>query len=287
MTTATVGPNEVDLAPAEFDQIRALVRERSGIVLEDGKEYLVTNRLLPVLRRHELPNLAALCAQLRSSPGLAADVVDAMTTNETSFFRDVHPFEALRQQLIPELLSRPGRDGQLDIWSAASSSGQEPFSVAILLAEHFPDLVASRRARILATDLSPSMVERTRDAVYTRLEVNRGLSAAMLLRWFDKDGAGFRVKPALRELVDARQLNLLEARTVGRRFDVILCRNVLIYFDQETKARTIESLRSALTPGGYLILGATENLLGMQDGWVRTQHDRLVAYRLDSNAPHA
>lgn len=285
MSTVTVGSSEVDLTPAQFDQIRALVRERSGIVLEDGKEYLVSNRLLPVLRQHGLPNLAALCAQLRGSPQLAIDVVDAMTTNETSFFRDVHPFEAMRQQLIPELLSRPGRDSQLDIWSAASSSGQEPFSVAILLAEHFPDLVASRRARILATDLSPSMVERTRDAVYSRLEVNRGLSAAMLLRWFDKDGAGFRVKPELRALVDSRQLNLLQANTVGRRFDLILCRNVLIYFDQQTKARIVESFRSALTPGGYLILGATENLLGMQEGWERTQCDRLVAYQLADNTP--
>jgi chemotaxis protein methyltransferase CheR len=268
------------LGTAEFDFLRALVRERSAIVMEPGKEYLVESRILPLLRSEGIPDPAALVALLRGAPRgeLERRVIEAMTTNETSWFRDVHPFEALRTSLLPELIAARAAEQKLRCWSTACSSGQEAYSLAMTLAEHFPRL-ADWDIQIVATDLSREMVERTRVGCYGQLEVNRGLPAAMLLRYFEREGTHWQVKPALRARVQARAMNLVEPWPVLPRFDLILLRNVLIYFDLETKRTILRRARQLLRPDGILFLGSAETTAMIDDSWQRLSSAGTVAYR--------
>lgn len=276
---ATVAPSrDAGISAAEFDVVRALVRRRAAIELDDGKEYLVASRLLPLLRRHGDVTMSELIGRLPRDAALADEVVDAMTTNETSFFRDLHPFDALREQIVPELLARPGRGSRLSIWCAASSSGQEPYSLAIMLAEHFPQLVAVNGVRILATDLSPTMVERTAAGRFSRIEVNRGLPAPLLMRWFEQDGSAFRADETLRRMIEVRTLNLAEPWAGIGPFDLVMCRNVLIYFSGDTKRGVLSRIRRSLSPGGVLMLGGTESTMGVDDTWDRREYGRTVAY---------
>ncbi len=268
------------LGTAEFDFLRALVRERSAIVMEPGKEYLVESRILPLLRSEGLPDPAALVAVLRGAPRgeLERRVVEAMTTNETSWFRDVHPFEALRTTLLPELIAARAAEKKLRFWSTACSSGQEAFSLAMLLAEHFPRL-ADWDIQIVATDLSRDMVERTRAGCYGQLEMNRGLPGALLLKYFERAGTHWQVKPALRALVHPRTMNLVQPWPVLPRFDLILLRNVLIYFDLETKRTLLRRARQLLRPDGALFLGSAETTAMIDDSWQRLSSAGTVAYR--------
>ena len=268
------------LGAAEFDFLRALIRDRSAIVLEPGKEYLVESRILPLLRSESLSNPAALVAALRAAPRgeLERKMVEAMTTNETSWFRDVHPFNALRTELLPALIMARAPERKLRLWSTACSSGQEAYSLTIMLAEHFPDL-GDWDVQITATDLSREMVERTRHGRYGQLEINRGLPATHLIKYFERHGTHWQVKPKLRQLVQARQMNLIEAWPVLPRFDVILLRNVLIYFDLETKRAILRHARQALRPDGVLFLGSAETTVLVDDGWGRVTTAGAVAYR--------
>jgi chemotaxis protein methyltransferase CheR len=274
-TTATTAGG---ITADEFEQVRELVRRRAAIELDDGKEYLVTSRLLPLLRRHGNVTMSELIGRLGHDAVVATEIVDAMTTNETSFFRDLHPFDALRDRIIPDLLARPGRAGRLTIWCAACSSGQEPYSLAIMLAEHFPQLVALNGVRILATDLSPTMVERTGAGRFSRIEVNRGLPAPALMRWFEQDGATFRANDTLRRMIEVRTLNLAEPWAGIGPFDLVLCRNVLIYFSTDTKRTVLTRIRRSLAPGGLLLLGGTESTMGVDDTWDRREYGRTIAY---------
>ncbi|MBK6778332.1 MAG: protein-glutamate O-methyltransferase CheR [Gemmatimonadetes bacterium] len=268
------------LGPAEFDFLRGLVRERSAIVLEPGKEYLVESRLVPLLRDRQLPSLASLAAALRADPRgeLERAVVEAMTTNETSFFRDHHPFEALQHRLLPELIAARASERRLRFWSNACSSGQEAYSLAMLLAEHFPGLRAWD-VSILATDLSRDMVRRTQQASYGQLEMNRGLPAPLLVKYFDRQGTRWQVKPDLRRWVQAREMNLMEGWPPLPRFDVIFLRNVLIYFDLDTKRAILRRARQALRPDGFLLLGSAETTVMVDDAWERVVVGGSVAYR--------
>ncbi len=268
------------LGPAEFDFLRGLVRERSAIVLEPGKEYLVESRLVPLLRDRQLPSLATLAAALRADPRgeLERAVVEAMTTNETSFFRDHHPFEALQHRLLPELIAARASERRLRFWSNACSSGQEAYSLAMLLAEHFPGLRAWD-VSILATDLSRDMVRRTQQASYGQLEMNRGLPAPLLVKYFDRQGTRWQVKPDLRRWVQAREMNLMEGLPPLPRFDVIFLRNVLIYFDLDTKRAILRRARQALRPDGFLLLGSAETTVMVDDAWERVVVGGSVAYR--------
>ncbi|MBK6421157.1 MAG: protein-glutamate O-methyltransferase CheR [Gemmatimonadetes bacterium] len=268
------------LGPAEFDFLRGLVRERSAIVLEPGKEYLVESRLVPLLRDRQLPSLATLAAALRADPRgeLERAVVEAMTTNETSFFRDHHPFEALQHRLLPELIAARASERRLRFWSNACSSGQEAYSLAMLLAEHFPGLRAWD-VSILATDLSRDMVRRTQQASYGQLEMNRGLPAPLLVKYFDRQGTRWQVKPDLRRWVQAREMNLMEGWPPLPRFDVIFLRNVLIYFDLDTKRAILRRARQALRPDGFLLLGSAETTVMVDDAWERVVVGGSVAYR--------
>jgi chemotaxis protein methyltransferase CheR len=263
---------------ASFERIRELVRERSAIVLEPGKEYLVEARLQPILKAFGLANVDELCARLNASSALASEVVEAMTTNETSFFRDLHPFEALRTEVLPELIARRRKEKTLDIWCAACSTGQEPYSVGILLREHFPEL-ADWTVTILATDISQGVLTRARGGRYRQVEVNRGLSANQLLKHFDRSGLEWQIKHEIRSMVSFSPLNLIAEWPAMPTFDVVFMRNVLIYFDVETKQRILNRVERHLEQDGYLFLGGAETTVNIAPNFERAPFERASCYR--------
>ncbi len=269
------------ISPADFDFVREFVRKNSAIILETGKEYLVESRLGPLARQSGYPSLEALVEALRSKPvnGLQRKVVEAMTTNETSFFRDLHPFEALRSVVLPEVLKRRQAERRLNIWCAASSSGQEPYTIAMTLQEHFPQL-ATWNVKILGTDISSEMVIRSRTGRYGQIEVNRGLPANLLVKYFEKKGLDWQVKPELQRWCEFRELNLIEAWGVLPQMDVVFLRNVLIYFDVDTKKRILRNMQNVMQPWGYLFLGGAETTINLGEGFERVQFDRAGCYRL-------
>ncbi|HEX6674923.1 MAG TPA: protein-glutamate O-methyltransferase CheR [Actinomycetes bacterium] len=268
------------MSTVEFDYLRKLVREQSAIVLDHGKEYLVEARLAGLVREQGMSTVTDLVAKLRGlrDGPLHTQVVEAITTNETLFFRDPPLWDTLRKEILPELVERRRGERRLNVWSAACSSGQEPYSLAMLLAEHFPAL-AGWDVSILGTDLSTAMLARAREGSYSQLEVNRGLPAAMLVKHFDKEGMHWRVGAALRRTVEFRPLNLDATWPPLQRMDLVLLRNVLIYFDATTKLQIVGRMRRQLQPDGYLVLGAAENLLGLDDAIERMTFGRTICYR--------
>lgn len=267
------------LTATSFDWVRQLVHRESAIVLAPGKEYLVEARLLPIARSMGLPDVGRLVDSVRTrpSPESTRRIVEALTTNETSWFRDGDPFTALTSTVLPSLLSARGPAERLQIWSAACSSGQEPYTVAMLLEDALPG--ASTRVAITATDLSREMVERTRAGRFSQLEVNRGLPASMLVRHFTRAGTEWEVSPSLRRMVTASQCNLAAPLPRLGPFDVVYLRNVLIYFDLPTKQAILRRVRALMRPDGWLFLGAAETTLGVDDSWERVVVGRSSAYR--------
>jgi chemotaxis protein methyltransferase CheR len=267
------------LATTNFDWVRELVRRESAIVLQPGKEYLVEARLLPVARQMGLPDVGKLVDAVRQRPDSEAmrKIVEALTTNETSWFRDGDPFTGLTAKVLPQLLAARGPAERLQIWSAACSSGQEPYTIAMLLEDALPN--AASRVSITATDLSREMVERTRAGRFSQLEVNRGLPAPMLVRHFTRAGSEWEVAPALRRMVTASELNLAAPLPRMGPFDVVYLRNVLIYFDLPTKQTILRRVRELMRPDGWLFLGAAETTLGVDDSWERVVLGRSSAYR--------
>lgn len=266
---------------ADFDYLSNLVRERSAIVLEHGKEYLVEARLTPLAGREGFGSLEALIAHLRANHfnGTHRKVVEAMTTNETTFFRDLNPFEMLKKVLLPALIEKRQAARSLTIWSAACSSGQEPYSIAMLMRENFPAL-ASWDVRILATDISQEMLARTCAGRYNQMEINRGLPAALLVKYFERQGLEWQIKPDLRAMLEVRELNLAEPWTQLPPVDVIFIRNVLIYFDIEMKKLVLRKLRQVLRPGGYLFLGGAETTLNLDSAFTRVNYDKAICYQV-------
>jgi chemotaxis protein methyltransferase CheR len=269
------------IGAGEFDYIRKLVRERSAIVLEPGKEYLAESRLMPVAREAGCESLEALVEKIRAdrSGGLERRVIEAMTTNETTFFRDVHPFEALRSAVLPELLESRATERRLHIWCGASSSGQEPYSIAMVLRERWP-VLGDWKIRVVASDLSREMLDRTREGRYSQLEVNRGLPAPMLVKWFEKQGTTWQVKPELRAMLELQEMNLAGPWPTLPTFDVVFMRNVLIYFDIETKQAILAKVRRLLRPDGWLFLGGAETTINLDAGFERMPVGKATAYRL-------
>ena len=269
-----------------FEYVRQLVLSRSAIVLEPGKEYLVESRLLPLAKVHGFADLDTFVDAMAGSSfnTMHRQAVEAMTTNETSFFRDHHPFEALRTHIIPELINRKAASKQLTIWCAAASTGQEPYSVAMLLREHFP-VLTSWKLTFIATDLSTQVLAKARSGRYGQLEVNRGLPAPMLVKYFTKDGTEWVVKDELRNMIDYRELNLIENWPALPTFDLVMIRNVLIYFDVPTKKKILGNIRQRLAPHGYLMLGGAETTMGIDEQFERVQIDKGVAYRQAGNGP--
>jgi len=259
-------PNK-SLAENEYHQFRLFLEQHSGIVLGDNKLYLVRSRLAPLMGKYHLPSLSAVVqrSMLPTERQLRTEVIDAMTTNETLWFRDNYPFELLANTLLPahQRLARP-----LKIWSAACSSGQEPYSLAmtILEAQQRRPGCLPAGASILATDLSPSMLERCKTAEYDHLALARGLSDERKRQFFDPLPSGnMVVKQNVKKMVNFRAHNLLENYTLLGKFDIIFCRNVLIYFSTEAKQKIMRQFSAALNPNGILFLGASESIAGLSD----------------------
>jgi chemotaxis protein methyltransferase CheR len=269
----------------DFEYVRDLVRESAAIVLDAGKEYLVETRLEPLARSEGFATLESMVDVLRTSPAqsLRRKVVDRMTTNETSFFRDLHPFESLKRSILPELIARRTAAGEraLNIWCGACSSGQEPYSIMMLLREHFP-MVADWNARLLATDLNAAMLDRAREGIYSQMEVNRGLPVTMLVKHFEKNGNDWRISDRIRRGVEFREMNLAREWPALPRMDIVFLRNVMIYFDTASKQKILAQLRSVLRPDGCLFLGAAETTYGLDDVYERVVFGNAAAYRLKS-----
>jgi len=255
------------MTPQDFDYLRALLKERSGLVLSGEKQYLAESRLLPVARRHGLSTLGELVGKLKLSlPMLANEVVEAMTTNETLFFRDKIPFEHVRDTIVPALIAARARERRIRIWCTAASTGQEPYSLAMTLKAMNLQLTGYR-VDILATDLAGEVIERGKNGIYTQFEVQRGLPIQQLVKYFTQVGETWQIAPELRGMVQYRTLNLLNDFTPLGRFDLVFCRNVLIYFDQPTKTSVLNRLARQIPDDGFLVLGAAETVVGLTDAF--------------------
>ena len=267
------------ISPQAFTFVRELVRAESAIVLDTGKEYLVESRLVPLARAAGHPDVDAYVADLskRRTPAALKLVVEALTTNETSWFRDSDPFTALRQSVFPSL-AKTRANRTLRIWAGACSSGQEPYSI-IMTALDTPEL-AGWKIELVATDLSEEMLTRSRKGEYSQLEVNRGLPATTLVRHFERAGLNWRINQSIRERVEFRSLNLTRPFPPMGRFDVVFLRNVLIYFDLPTKRDVLKRVRQVMAPDGHLFLGAAEMTMGVDDAWERVPAGRSSVYRI-------
>jgi chemotaxis protein methyltransferase CheR len=272
----------MDLPQATFDELRRIIQRLCGITLSEEKAYLIRHRLEPVVRDNGLAGFEDLAGRLRGpgGPALHDAVVEAITTGETAFFRDGHPFKAFRQHVLPDLVAR-GRRARL--WCAAAASGQEPYSVAMLVRDfidaHRAEGVSDASFSILATDVSPKVLAAARAAEYTPQEVARGLTAVLLARHFQRRGERWVVCDAVRRLVEFRRANLVEPFAALGTFDTIFCRNVLIYFDDDTRRRVCAQMHAALADGGWLMLGSAENLYGLDVGFVSERHGETLLYR--------
>jgi chemotaxis protein methyltransferase CheR len=264
-----------------FNYVRQLVRDRAAIVLEDGKQYLVDNRLSLLARREGMESAQEVIDRLRAAPdgALQRKVIEAMATTETLFFRDDKPYQALRRTILPELQRMRAGERRLQIWSGACSSGQEPYSVGMLVREYFPALT-SWDLRMVATDISTEMLARSRSGRYSQLEVSRGLPRAFLVKYFEKVESEWQIRDELRKMVEFRELNLAGPWGALPPADLVLLRNVLIYFDVEVKRAVLAKIRKVLRPGGFLMLGTAETTMNLDDSFELLRSDGASYYRI-------
>lgn len=273
--------------PAEYDYLRQFLKSRSGLVLSNEKQYLIESRLLPVARKAGLQSIAALVAKLKEprETALAEAVVEAMTTNESFFYRDKTPFEHFSQMMMPELLKSRASSKKIRIWCAAASTGQEPYTLAMCLKEMERQL-AGWRIEILGTDISNEVLDRAKAGTYTQFEVQRGLPIQLLLKYFTQHGESWTIAPELRAMVQWRKFNLLDSFSSFGQFDIVFCRNVLIYFDQATKVDILGRISKIIAPDGYLVLGAAETVVGLTDAF-KPAPDRRGLYVPAAAIPQA
>jgi chemotaxis protein methyltransferase CheR len=255
------------VTPLDYEYLRKFLKDRSGLDLSADKQYLVESRLIPLARKIGLDGIDELVAQIKGgSEATAAEVVEAMTTNETFFFRDKLPFDHLRDAIMPELLQTRAARRSLRIWCAAASTGQEPYSIAMCLKEMGAQL-SGWRIEIIATDLAQSVLEKSKAGIYSQFEVQRGLPIQMLVKYFKQIGELWQINADIRAMTQFRQLNLLQNFSQLGTFDVVFCRNVLIYFDQDTKVEVFRRLAKVMEPDGFLALGAAETVVGLTDAF--------------------
>ncbi len=268
------------LAAPVMEFVRRMVLDRSGISLDASQDYLVEARLAPLARDDGFRSVDDFIDHARDSgtETLHERITEALTTNETSFMRDPALFDAIVKHALPELILARANERKLTIWSAACSTGQEPYSVAILLRSRFPQ-VADWDVKIVGTDLCESVLGRAQEGRYTAIEANRGMPATLLIKYFERVGLDWRVRPEIRAMVEFTKLNLIGSWPPLPMFDLILLRNVLIYFDVPVKQRVIKSARKVLRPDGYLVMGAAETLYTVDDSFARIQWEKAVAYR--------
>ena len=271
----------MSITKSEFNYIRDLVRERSALVLDPGKEYLVESRLGPLATKEGFSSLRHMVESLRSSPSndLRRKVVEAMATNETSFFREIRTFEIFKKTILPELLALRRSTRSLNFWCAASSGGQEPYSFAMLLREHSPSL-GNWNIKFLASDISQEMLARARAGRFNQVEINRGLPANLLVKYFAKRGAAWEISPDIRCMVEFREINLIHSWPFLPIMDVIFMRNIMIYLDLETKKSILRKTSRLLSPDGYLLLGGSETTTNLDDSFEPVSLDGATYFRL-------
>jgi chemotaxis protein methyltransferase CheR len=274
--------------PDDFAFFCKLILDRTGLVLGGEKTYLIESRLTPVARKHNFAGLDVLAAALRQGrdPGLLRDFTDALMTNESFFFRDGKPFEQFRQVVLPRLLAARAQQRSFRIWSAACSTGQEAYSLTMILKEEAAKL-QGWRIEIVGTDISHEVLARAQSGIYTQFEVQRGLPIQMLVKYFKQDGDKWQIAPELRQMVLFKEFNLLEDPVALGRFDVVFCRNVLIYFDQAKKALILDRISRLLPPDGLLYLGGAETVLGVSDRFEPLAGHRGIYALASAAAPAA
>ncbi len=267
-----------EISRENYGFLQQYVYRTSGIVLDENKQYLLEARLVPIVRRENLKTINDLCALIRATSGgrVSQEVVEAMTTNETLFFRDAVPFKVLRNTLLPPLLEKRALTRKLTFWSAASSSGQEAYSLAMMLCEMG---LQDWNIEIFGTDLNEKMVARARAGCYAQIEVNRGLPATHLVKYFERHDLEWRVKDVLRRMVRFERFDLRQPMRQMGPFDFVLCRNVLIYFDVETKKRILAEIEKTMTVGGHLLLGAAETTMNLSAAFERDAFEGVSFYR--------
>ena len=270
------------MKPRSFDILAALLMRGSGLVIGPEKQYLLETRLAAIMRDTGAADLDALADRLAAPGGRNAEterrIIEAMTTNESFFFRDEKPFTHFRTTALPRLIAARPPGARIRVWSAASSSGQEAYSLAMIVAEMRAQL-GGRTVEIVGTDLSREQVLRAQDGTYSQFEVQRGLPMQYLVKYFKKDGLNWRLNDAIRSMVSFREWNLLaDPRPLGQ-FDVVFCRNVLIYFDRPTKTRVLDMIARQMAPDGMLYLGGAETVLGITD-WFEIVADNRGVYEL-------
>lgn len=265
---------------SEFSYLCELVKNSTAIALDSQREYLMEARLSGIAQQEGFRNVSELLTRVRSggSSQLQWKVVEAMTTNETSFFRDVKPFEALRQVVFPALIKARQNERKLSIWCAACSSGQEPYTIGLLLREHFPEL-QNWKVTIMATDIATEMLEKSKSGRYTQLEVNRGLPANYLVKYFKKVGVDWQIDESIMKMVDVRRMNLSVAWPLLPPIDLVMLRNVMIYFPVETKKQILKNMRSVLRPDGYLFLGTAETTINLDANFTCESFKNVSYYR--------
>lgn len=270
------------MTPQDFDYLRKFLRDRSGLVLAIEKQYLAESRLLPLARRNGMSTLDELIERLRNRTPtpLATQVIEAMTTNETFFFRDKIPFDHFRDTIMPGLSAARAREKRIRIWCTAASTGQEPYSLAMVL-KSMGSAIAAHRIDIVATDLSSDVLEKAKAGIYSQFEVQRGLPVQTLVKFFDQVGENWQLAPELRSMVQFRPLNLLNDFSALGTFDVVFCRNVLIYFDQENKIALLNRIARQMPDDGFLVLGAAETVIGL-----KPLADKRGLYVLNGRAQH-
>ena len=244
---------------ADFDQIRKLVLERSGIVLDSSKIAMVEQKMGPIAKDSGVADTSKLAQDILKNPSgsMATKLIEEIATPETGFFRDNRAFKALKQEVIPRIIEKRGVERTLNIWSGGCSTGQEPYSIVMMLQENFPQL-KGWTIRFIATDISGKVLERARSGIYTQLEMNRGLPAPLLLKYFQKQGLQWQVKPAIRSLIEFREFNLVKNWPPLPKMDIIFLRNVLVYFQPETKRTVLDKVADTLRPDGFLFMGMAE-----------------------------
>lgn len=269
------------LLASDFDFISQFINKESAIVLEKGKEYLVESRLGPLAKeRGYAGGIQELVRVLKTGDlTLKQKVIEALTTNETSFFRDLDPFDMLRDELIPEMLEKRKSTRELTIWCAAVSTGQEIYSINMILLERFPEL-RDWKVRLVGTDINNQVLARAGEGAYSQVEINRGLPATLLVKYFEKDGMSWKIKPQLKQNIELRKLNLLDSFLGMPKCDIVFIRNVLIYFDPDVKRQILGKIKSIMRPDGYLFLGAAETTLNLDDSFQRRSFRRGGCYIL-------
>ena len=272
---------------SDFTFLTDMIKDRSGIVLSADKGYLIESRLVPVAQRNGLSTVEDLVKKMRAAPNspLAEEVTEAMTTNESFFFRDKTPFDFLKDYIVPEFVKSRGSNKKLNFWCAAASTGQEPYSIAMVLKEMNAQM-PGWSYKILGTDLSNEVLEKAKAGTYSQFEVQRGLPINLLVKYFKQTGETWMIDPAIRAMVEYKAYNLLESFSSLGKFDVIYLRNVLIYFDRETKKSILERAAQILAPDGYIILGAAETVIGITDALAPLKsHRGLYQRKSAASAP--